>query len=151
MKYWRIAFDERREWKEVKSAIQLLRANGIPQHEIFCYVLAGNESFEDCMWRAERVVKWGGEPRIQMMKPLTWLHPRKEVWINPAKNWTQEQAVNFPRYWYSYAWRRIGWEEWVAAGYRYAGPDTTDARYPAKLRATRRSAASRWEGLGAAK
>lgn len=145
LRYWRIAFDERKEWREVKAAIKLLRANGIPRDRIFCYVLAGNEPFDDCMWRANQVVRWGGEPRIQMMKPLNWINPRKEVWINPVHGWTREQSVNFPRFWYSYAWRRVEWADWEAAGYQYAGPDTTDPRWPAKLRATRAAASSRWE------
>lgn len=142
LKYWRVAFDELKEAAEVESAIKRLRANGIPAKKIFCYVLAGNEPFQDCLWRAQKAVEWGGEPRIQMMKPLNWLHPRREVWINPKYDWTLELSINFPRYWYSYAWRRVTWEEWVAAGFQYAGEMTSQGM--GKLRATRASAAARW-------
>jgi hypothetical protein len=142
LKYWRIAFDEIKEAPEVERAIRLLRANDVPSKKIFCYVLAGNEPFADCLWRAQKVVEWGGEPRIQMMKPLTWLQPRKAVWINPKHDWTQELSINFPRYWYSYAWRRVEWEDWVAAGYKYDGEMTSEGL--GKLRATRASATSRW-------
>lgn len=142
LKYWRIAFDELREWREVKDAIRLLRANGVASKKIFCYVLAGNEPFADCLWRAQKVVEWGGEPRIQMMKPLNWLQPRQAVWINPKYDWTVELSINFPRYWYSYAWRRMDWDAWVAAGYKYEGVMTSQGL--GKLRATRASAVSRW-------
>jgi hypothetical protein len=142
LKYWRIAFDEIKEAPEVERAIRLLRANGVPSKKIFCYVLAGNEPFADCLLRAQNVVEWGGEPRIQMMKPLNWLQPRKAVWINPKHDWTEELSINFPRYWYSYAWRRVGWEQWAAAGYRYDGEMTSEGQ--GKLRATRASAVSRW-------
>jgi hypothetical protein len=142
LKYWRVAFDERAEAEAVRHAIQLLRANGIPSKKIFCYVLAGNEPFEDCLWRAQKVVEWGGEPRIQMMKPLNWLMRRQDVWINPKHDWTVELSVNFPRYWYSYAWRRVGWDEWAAAGFKYDGEMTSQGL--GKLRATRASAVARW-------
>lgn len=142
LRYWRIAFDETKEAREVEHAIRLLRANGVPSKKIFCYVLAGNESFADCLWRAMKVVEWGGEPRIQMMKPLNWLQPRQSVWINPKHDWTVELSVNFPRYWYSYAWRRVDWGAWVAAGYKYDGEMTSQGL--GKLRATRASAISRW-------
>lgn len=94
------------------------------------------------MWRAQKVVEWGGEPRIQTMKPSTWLEPRHRVWINPRHDWTPELSVNFPRYWYSYAWRRVSWDEWSAAGSKYDDQATTHKR--GKLRATRASAVSRW-------
>lgn len=142
LKSWRIAFDERRESDSVRSAIQLLQANGIPSKWIPCYVLAGNEPFADCLWRAQKVVEWGGEPRIQMLKPLNWLRPRKDIWINPRLDWTPELAVNFPRYWYSYAWRRVGWADWARAGFRYDGEMTTEGL--GRLRATRKSAVARW-------
>jgi hypothetical protein len=142
LKYWRVAFDELKEAREVEAAIRLLRANGIPSKKIFCYVLAGNEPFAECLWRAEKVVEWGGEPRIQMMKPLNWLRPRQDVWINPKHDWTIELSINFPRYWYSYAWRRVTWSEWAAAGYQYAGEMTSQGL--GKLRSTRASAAARW-------
>jgi hypothetical protein len=148
LKYWRIAFDELKESAEVETAIKLLRANGVPSKKIFCYVLAGNESFEDCLWRAQMVVEWGGEPRIQMMKPLNWLHPRQKVWINPKHDWTLEQSINFPRYWYSYAWRKVDWDAWVQAGFKYAGEMTTQGL--GRLRATRDSAMSRWVSESAA-
>ena len=76
------------------------------------------------------------------MKPLNWLQPRKAVWINPKHDWTEELSINFPRYWYSYAWRRVAWDQWVAAGYKYDGEMTSEGL--GKLRATRASAVSRW-------
>lgn len=142
LKYWRIAFDERKEWKEVRRTIRMLRTSGVPEKKISCYVLAGNESFSDCMWRAEKVIEWGGEPRIQMMKPLNWLKPRKDVWINPAFDWTPELSINFPRYWYSYAWRRVSWDAWRRAGFQYDGERTSQIQ--GKLRETRASATARW-------
>jgi len=77
-----------------------------------------------------------------MMKPLNWLRPRQDLWINPKHGWTVEQSVNFPRYWYSYAWRRVTWSEWVAAGYQYMGEMTSQGL--GKLRSTRASASARW-------
>jgi hypothetical protein len=147
LKSWRVAFDERQEADHVRAAIQLLRANGIPAKQIPCYVLAGNEPFADCLWRAQKVLEWGGEPRIQMLKPLNWLKPRKEIWVNPTLDWTPELAVNFPRYWYSYAWRRVTWEDWARAGFKYDGVMTTEGM--GRLRATRTSAVARWAASAA--
>jgi hypothetical protein len=143
IEFWRVAFDERSEWKEVRRSIKLLRANGITKRRISCYVLAGNESFADCMWRAKKVVEWGGEPRIQMMKPLNWLQPRSTVWISPKYDWDHARTINFARYWYSYAWRRMKWGEWKRAGNSYDGPSTR-AEWHSKLRETRAKAAARW-------
>jgi hypothetical protein len=78
-----------------------------------------------------------------MMKPLNWTRPRTDVWINSKLDWDAAKSINFPRYWYSYAWRRMRWEDWVKNGYAYTGPQTRSESH-SSLRQTRASAAARW-------
>src|SRR5439155_11957224 len=78
-----------------------------------------------------------------MMKALNWLQPRSAVWINPKYDWDHSKTINFARYWYSYAWRKVAWRQWVLAGHAYDGPPTR-AESHSKLRQTRAVAASRW-------
>lgn len=114
MKTWRLAFDEMKEADAVRSAMALLRDNGIRSRAIQVYVLSGASPFADCMERAQLVVQWGGEPRIQMYRPLTWRGDPQKKWIHPKFDWTQRLAINFPRYWYSYKWRSEPWDRWLA-------------------------------------
>ena len=109
---WRTALDEVEEADAVAALLQDLREKGISRRYIWVYVLAGGkEPFEEAKWRADRVIEWGGDPRIQPYKPLTWLKPRSTPFI--SKGWTREQVVNLPRYYYGYHWRRMTFEEFI--------------------------------------
>lgn len=110
--YWRTAYDTVDEAPQVERLLRLLKEQGISRNRIPVYMLGGAEPFETSMERAQQIITWGGEPRIQMYKPLNYLKPRHEPWIHPKFDWTYEQAVNFPRYWYSYRWRSESWQTW---------------------------------------
>jgi hypothetical protein len=114
MKAWRLAFDEMKEADAVRNAMTLLRDNGVRSRAIQVYVLSGASPFADCMERAQLIVKWGGEPRVQMYRPLTWRGDPKEKWIHPKYDWTPRLITNFPRYWYSYKWRSESFDSWLA-------------------------------------
>ena len=110
---WRTALDEVEEADAVERLLAEWRAHGIRRSKIWVYVLiGGKEPFEQAKWRADRVIEWGGEPRVQPFKPLTWLKPRSEPFI--SKGWTREQIVNLPRYYYGYYWRHMSFEEYLA-------------------------------------
>lgn len=111
---WRTAFDGLYEEEHVGRLIRFWRSEGIPQNRIWVYVLAGGvEPFDAAFYRAQKVLQWGGEPRIQPYKPNNWLQPRSAPYLQPEKGWTHERVVNLPRYYYGYYWRRMGWEEFL--------------------------------------
>lgn len=113
LQYWRTAYDTLQEGQQVKQMLTILRENKVSSRQIPVYMLAGAEPFEQSMERARQIVTWGGEPRIQMFKPLNWLKTRQEAWVHPKWNWTRRQVINFPRYWYSYKWRSETWDTWL--------------------------------------
>lgn len=107
---WRLAFDEVEEADEVQRLMTDLRGRGVNSRKIWVYVLAGGkEPFEKAKWRADKVIEWGGEPRIQPYKPLTWMKKRSEPFV--SKGWTREQVVNLPRYYYGYSYRTMSFED----------------------------------------
>lgn len=60
----RIAFDERREEAEVAEAMRLIRKHITTDHRkitVFCLV-GFRESFEDNLYRIQKVIDWGGTP-----------------------------------------------------------------------------------------
>lgn len=114
LQYWRTAYDTLDEGPQVERMLALLREHGVSSRRIPVYMLAGAEPFEQSMMRARQIVAWGGEPRVQMFKPLNWMSARSEAWMHPKYGWTRRQTVNFPRYWYSYRWRTETWEDWLA-------------------------------------
>ena len=114
MNAWRTAFDGLYEESHVADLIRFWRAQGVPQKKIWVYVLAGGvETFDEALYRATKVLEWGGEPRIQPYKPNSWLRPRSVPYLQPEKGWTHERVVNLPRYFYGYHWRRMGFEEFL--------------------------------------
>jgi len=107
LKAWRLAFDTEGEAAVAERMICLLRAQGVRPEKIWCYVLIGfNDTPGESLSRARRVIEWGGEPRIQPFRPLTWLHP-DQPFVNRALGWTAEIITSMPRYFYGYYWRRM--------------------------------------------
>lgn len=114
---WRTAYDGLYEQEPVHRLIKFWRSVGIPQRKIWVYVLCGGaESFHDASERAQDVLEWGGEPRIQMFKPNNMLQPRSTPYVQPEKGWTRERVINFPRYYYGYHWRHMSFEEYLERG-----------------------------------
>lgn len=114
---WRTAFDGLYEEQQVADLLGFWKARGVPQKRIWVYVLCGGaESFEEGIYRATKVLEWGGEPRIQMYKPLNSLDPRSTPYLQPDKGWTHKRVINLPRYFYGYHWRHMGFEEYLERG-----------------------------------
>ncbi len=113
LKAWRLAFDEEKEAEAVARMIALLRARGVSQNKIWVYVLVGfTDTPAESLSRAQRVIEWGAEPRIQPYRPLTWLR-RDQPFVNAAQGWSEEIAFALPRYFYGYYWRRMGFDEFL--------------------------------------
>lgn len=65
--------------------------------------------------RAMSVIEWGGEPRVQADRPLTWLDARKPFAAERgARGWTEETIVTLPRFFYGYHWRRMTFDAFRA-------------------------------------
>jgi hypothetical protein len=114
LKTWRLAFDDEREADDVERMIRLLRTRGVPQNKIAVYVLIGfNDTPPHSLARARRVIEWGGEPRVQAYRPLTWLDARTPF-VNARLGWDAETVTAMPRYFYGYHWRRMTFDEFRA-------------------------------------
>jgi hypothetical protein len=114
LKTWRLAFDDEREADDVERMMRLLRARGVPQNKIAVYVLVGfNDTPEQSCVRALRVIEWGGEPRVQAYRPLTWLDARTPF-VNARLGWDAEIVVAMPRFFYGYHWRRMTFDAFRA-------------------------------------
>lgn len=99
---WRFAYDDAPEGIFVEPAMRMLRKAGIRPRKIQVYTLIGNEPFEECMTRIERVIRWGGEPYAQ---PLMKLNAReRRPWVR--FDWT-EQLLRRVQRWCNYS-RRAG-------------------------------------------
>ncbi len=105
-KFWRLAFDEMNEEKPVREMIRLLRENGVAARAIRVYCLAGNESFEECHYRAEKIIEWGGEPHVQPLIPLNALE--KKPVVQKRYGWTAQKLTDFARYYNRWLWRKPG-------------------------------------------
>jgi pyruvate-formate lyase-activating enzyme len=99
---WRFAFDEMSEEAAVVRMLGILKGESPRRKRV--YVLVGNESPEECQYRAQRVIALGGEPHCQYVLPLNWLG-------DPAKlfhkhGWRSYQhGRDFCRYYNTRGWR----------------------------------------------
>jgi hypothetical protein len=107
LKFWRLAFDETKEEKAVYEMIRLLREGGIKDSRaIRVYCLSGNEPFENCHYRAEKIIEWGGEPFVQALIPLNALS--KTPVVQSRFGWTEQLLTDFSRYYNRWLWRKSG-------------------------------------------
>ncbi len=106
LKFWRLAFDTVAEEKPVEEMMRLLKEAGVGSRNIRVYCLSGNEPFEDCMYRAEKIVDWGGEPFVQALIPLNALEKRPVV--QHRYGWTEQKLIDFGRYYNRWLWRKPG-------------------------------------------
>lgn len=106
LKFWRLAFDEMREEKQVLEMMRLLQENGISSRAIRVYCLAGNEPFEQVHYRAEKIIEWGGEPHVQPLIPLNATEKRPVV--QRQYGWTAQKLTDFARYYNRWLWRKPG-------------------------------------------
>lgn len=90
---WRFAFDELKEEQWVKPMMEVLKEVSPRRKRV--YVLIGNEPIEQCQYRAQRVIEWGGEPYCQPVMRLNVLS-RDDLWVR--HDWTYGKLKDFARY-----------------------------------------------------
>lgn len=99
---WRFAFDTTDEERWVKPMMDTLRDVSPYRKRVYC--LIGNEPFEECYARAEKIIAWGGEPFVQPMVPLNALS-RDNLKI--VHDWTFQKLKDFARYYNRWLWRSM--------------------------------------------
>lgn len=103
---WRFAFDETSEMSEVKQMMRVLRDVRPRAKQV--YVLVGNEPFEACYERAQKVIEWGGEPFCQSLTALNALTKTPMV----RHDWTLTKLKEFCRFYNRRLWRTIKLSEY---------------------------------------
>jgi len=83
---WRFAYDDQAEAQDVERVMRMLRE--VPTYRKRVYVLIGNEPFEACMERIQRVIDWGGEPHVQPLMKLAALD--KQPWVKDSLDWDEQ-------------------------------------------------------------
>lgn len=106
LKFWRLGFDTVTEENAVREMMRLLRDAGIDSRSIRVYCLSGNEPFENCHYRAEKIIEWGGEPHVQALIPLNAL--TKTPVVQRRFGWTEQKLTDFGRYYNRWLWRKEG-------------------------------------------
>lgn len=120
LKFWRLAFDTITEEKPVYEMMRMLREAGIGSRNIRVYCLSGNEPFENCHYRAEKIIEWGGEPHVQALIPLNALE--KKPVVQKRFGWTEQKLTDFGRYYNRWLWRKPGRSfDWYKSNARTQG------------------------------
>lgn len=103
---WRFAYDEMGESDEVCLMMKILQDVSPRRKQV--YVLIGNEPFESCHERAQKVIEWGGEPYLQPVMPLNAL---SRDTLRLAHGWTYTQLRDMQRFYNRHLWRSMPlWE-----------------------------------------
>jgi hypothetical protein len=105
---WRFAFDDLQESQEVDRVFDMLDRNNVPAKKRRVYVLIGNEPFEACMERIQRVIERGGEPHVQPYMKLNALKRRPHARFD----WTVQRLVDVARWANGWVWRTTPFEEY---------------------------------------
>lgn len=104
---WRFAFDTTDEELFVRPMMKILRDVSASRKRVYC--LIGNEPFEQCYARAQKIIDWGGEPFVQPMMPLNALNrDNKKI----AYDWTHRKLKDFARYYNRWLWRSMSLTEY---------------------------------------
>jgi hypothetical protein len=73
------------------------------------YVLIGNEPFEACRERAQKVIEWGGEPYCQPLMPLNAL---SRTHVKELHGWHAQALRDFARFYNRHLWRSMTLQEY---------------------------------------
>lgn len=103
---WRFAFDELSEEKECERMVSIIKDE--PPSKKRVYVLIGNEPFENCLYRINRVIEWGCEPHVQPVMALNTLEKTPKIGFD----WTERKLKNMARWANRWLWRSITFEEY---------------------------------------
>lgn len=97
---WRFAYDESKEGEDVQRVMSILADEPVKRKRV--YVLIGNEPFDECMARIERVIAWGGEPHVQPVMKLNALERRP--WVR--FDWTEQRLRDVARWANAWVWKK---------------------------------------------
>lgn len=103
---WRFAYDDEPEGPDVERVMQMLRDEPAKRKRV--YVLIGNEPFDACMGRIQRVIDWGGEPHVQPLMKLNAL--TKEPWVR--FDWTEQKLRDVARWANGWVWKKAPFSEY---------------------------------------
>jgi hypothetical protein len=97
---WRFAFDESKESDAVERMAGILSKVSSSRKRV--YVLIGNEPFEQCYLRVQKVISWGCEPYCQAVLPLN-ATTRDSFKI--LHDWNSQLLSDFMRWANRWLWR----------------------------------------------
>lgn len=103
---WRFAYDETGEGDDVQRVMSILVDEPAKRKRV--YVLIGNEPFEQCMARIQRVIAWGGEPHVQPYMKLNALERRPHVRFD----WTEQKLRDVARWANGWVWKKAPFAEY---------------------------------------
>tara|TARA_R110000822_G_scaffold76689_1_gene184380 strand:- start:132 stop:1028 length:897 start_codon:yes stop_codon:yes gene_type:complete len=103
---WRFAYDDEGDGPFVKDVMVMLK--DVPQSRKRVYVLIGNEPFDVCMDRIQRVIDWGGDPHVQPLMKLNAL--RKTPWVQ--HDWSAQLLKDVARWCNAWVWRKATFAEY---------------------------------------
>ncbi len=106
---WRFAYDDEAEGEDVRRVMHMLRDEPAKRKRV--YVLIGNEPFEACMARIQRVIDWGGEPHVQPVMKLNALE--RTPWVR--FDWTAQRLRDVARWANAWVWKRTRFAEYDRA------------------------------------
>ena len=103
---WRFGFDEMKEQEQVENMIRILRNEKSYKKRV--YVLIGNEPFEQCLERVQKVIEWGCEPHVQPLIPLGALTKMPIIQFD----WTLQKLRDVARWANKWIWRTVKFEDY---------------------------------------
>jgi len=110
---WRFAYDDQGDGPHVERVMKMLK--GVSTKRKRVYVLIGNEPFDSCIDRINKVLGWGGEPYAQPYMKLNALVKKPKVRFD----WTLSLLRDVQRWTNLYRfWRNTTFDE-------YLGPKKT--------------------------
>ncbi len=107
---WRLAFDSMGVEAAFEKAVAILKKHKVDYRRILVYVLINypGTTFEECVYRLERVRELGCSPYPQKYAPLNTVNARNFV----APGFEKEKIDQLRAYWCNpFAWRTCTWEE----------------------------------------
>ncbi|HYC55860.1 MAG TPA: hypothetical protein VEL28_13075 [Candidatus Binatia bacterium] len=119
---WRFAFDDMQEWHDVERTARILRREGVAPRKMRVYVLIGNEPFDVCMERINRVIAMGGEPHVQPYIKLNALEKRPYVRFD----WTEQLLRDVARWSNRFLWKFCTFEEYGRSRKTSSEPERYD-------------------------
>lgn len=103
---WRFAYDDQGDGPHVERVMKMLK--DVNQKRKRVYVLIGNEPFEECMARIQRVIDWGGDPHVQPLMKLNALD--KKPWVR--YDWTEQTLRDVARWCNGWVWKKAAFADY---------------------------------------